>query len=423
MKHITSPYQPDVLVAGGGTAGCAAAIAAARRGHRVLLLEESNHLGGISSGGGISEFYASPQGLGDIFDRVWSELAAYGVIRDRFYNGEYLKIIWQLLADEAGVDILFHTTLLDGIKIGNKVQAVLAASASHVFEIQAKVFIDATGEGDLAMLAGAEYHKGHPQNGRTLHMSLAAMFYNTGMVRPSYLPSHLSPIPTKEELPGLHGPYGMADGRLYANMVKIMHHDPTDPFSLSDAEREGRRQLARIESYVQQRYPTYALSSSGSRIGIREGRRITGDYILTEADITGSEPRDFPDGVAVATAQIDFHSLTKPGHAGWRQHVEPYAIPYRCLTPKGIANMLTAGKCISGDQVAHSSYRMTPTVCMIGQAAGTAAAIFTEQSCQDVRQVDINPFREILTRDGMQLDPRAHHAFSPELSADPGKGG
>ena len=91
MKHISSPYQPDVLVAGGGTAGCAAAIAAARRGHRVLLLEESNHLGGISSGGGISEFYASPQGLGDIFDRVWSELAAYGVRSDRFYNGEYLK--------------------------------------------------------------------------------------------------------------------------------------------------------------------------------------------------------------------------------------------------------------------------------------------------------------------------------------------
>ena len=326
------------------------------------------------------------------------------------------------MADEAGVDILFHTTLLDVMKTGNKVNAILAASTSHVFEIQAKVFIDATGEGDLAMLAGAEFQKGHPQNGRTLHMSLAAMFFDTGMVRPSHLIGFFSPIRTIDELPGLHGPYQMADGRLYANMVKIMHHDPTDPFSLSDAEREGRRQLARIESYVRQRYPTYALCSSGSRIGIREGRRITGDYILTEADITGSESRDFPDGVAIATAQIDFHSLTKPGHAGWRQHVEPYAIPFRCLTPKGIPNMLTAGKCISGDQVAHSSYRMTPTVCMMGQAAGTAAAFYVEEDRQDVRQVDINQLRQVLTRDGMQLDPRTHRAFSPELSADPDKG-
>jgi len=115
------------------------------------------------------------------------------------------------------------------------------------------------------------------------------------------------------------------------------------------------------------------------KIGIREGRRIVGDYVLTEADVTGSAPRDFEDGVAVATSQIDFHSLTQPGDAGRRQRVEPYAIPWRCLIARGFDNLLMAGKCASGDQVAQSSFRMTPTA-RNGAAAGTRVALALESS-------------------------------------------
>jgi hypothetical protein len=206
-------------------------------------------------------------------------------------------------------------------------------------------------------------------------------------------------------------------------MTKVMGHDPTDPFSLSTAERKARRQLAQIVHFLQRtRFPTYALCSSGARIGIREGRRVVGDYLLTESDITGAKPRDFPDGIAVATCQIDFHSLTQPGHVGWRQRVEPYAIPLRCLTVKGLENLLVAGKCISGDQVAQSSYRMTPTCCAMGQAAGTTIAIAVEHDLHDVRQLDVSQVRDDLAAHGVELDPRKHVAFAPEQSPDRAKG-
>ncbi len=423
MESYTLPYQPEIVVAGGGTAGCAAAIAAARRGHKVLLIEESNALGGTSTTGGVNEWFAGLAGLGDIWDRLLAELGRYGARFGRFYNPEPAKIIWQLLVEEAGVDVLFHAGVVDAGVSDGRVTSVRGVAASHSFEVGAAVFIDATGEGDLSWLAGAETMQGHPESGRTLHMSLTFILQDTGSPVTPYLPAGLAPIETQDDLPGLHGGLRLPDGRVYCNMTKVMGHDPTDPVSLSDAEREARRQIARLLHYLQRtRFPTYALCSSGARIGIREGRRVVGDIVLTEADITGERVKDVEDGVAVATCQIDFHSLTKPGHVGWRQRVEPYAIPYGALVVRGLTNLLVAGKCISGDQVAQSSYRMTPTCCAMGQAAGTAAALALEARVEDVRGVDVSALRAILEAHGMALDPRRHEAFAPELTPDPTRG-
>ncbi len=423
MHTIALSYRPDVVVAGGGTAGAAAAIAAARAGQRVLLLEEANALGGTSTTGGVNEWFAGLEGLGDIWAQLVGELERFGARFGRFYNPEYTKIAWQLMAEESGVDILFHTSVVDAAVTDARITQVRAVAASHAIDIEGTVFIDATGEGDLAWLAGAETMRGHLETGRTLHMSLTFILQDTGSPVEPYLPRGLLPIETADDLPGLHGGRRLPDGRVYCNMTKVMGHDPTDPMSLSHAEREARRQLVRILHYLQRtRFPTHALCSSGARIGIREGRRVVGDYVLTEADITGDRPHDFSDGVAVATCQIDFHSLTKPGHGGWRHRVEPYAIPYRCLTARGLANLLVAGKCISGDQVAQSSYRMTPTCCAMGQAAGTAAALVVGAGGSGVRDVDLEQLRDALRKAGMELDPAKHTAFAPELSADPTRG-
>jgi glycine/D-amino acid oxidase-like deaminating enzyme len=423
MRTVTLPYESDIVVAGGGTAGCAAAIAAARRGHRVLLIEEMNCLGGVSTSGGVNEWFASLDGLGDIWERVKTELACFGARFGRFYNPEYAKIVWQLLTEEAGVDVLLHASVVDAEAVDGRVKRVCGVSCSQFFDLTPKIVVDATGEGDLAALAGADYVQGHPESGRTLHMSLTFILQDTGQPVTSYLPPGLEAIESQDDLPGLHGGLLLPDGRVYCNMTKVMGKDPTDPVDLSAAEQEARRQLARVIHYLQRtRFPTYALCSSGARIGIREGRRVVGEYVLSETDITGKEPCDFEDGVAVATAQIDFHSLTKPGHGGWRQRVEPYAIPFRCLVAKGFRNLMVAGKCISGDQVAQSSYRMTPTCCAMGQAAGTAAALALEAAVDDVRQVDVNALRAALTADGMELDPRRHQAFAPEVTPDPTRG-
>ncbi|MBN2046228.1 MAG: FAD-dependent oxidoreductase [Anaerolineaceae bacterium] len=417
--NYTYPHQPQIIIIGGGTAGSAAAVSAARMGAKVLLVEEGNCLGGVSTQAGVSEFFSSTEGMGSIFEELLGLLDDFGAYHDRFYNAEYLKLAWQVLADRAGVDILFHTTLSDVKMNGNRIEAVELVSLSRKFWVACDVCIDASGEGDLAALAGAEFMLGHPENGLTLHMSLSATWYDTGEVVKMTLPEGIERIESEADLPGLRGPRRLDDGRMYANMTKIMRHDPTDPVSLSDAEREARIQLLRIVEFVHRtKLPTWALASSGATIGIREGRRIVGDLILTEAEVLAPDGVcDFDDGIAVATAQIDFHSLTQKGHVGWRQRVNPYAIPYRCCTPRGIDNLLTAGKCISLDQVVFSSYRMTPTVCMVGQAVGIAAVMSLAVD-GDTRGIEIGALRAELLAQRLMLDPRQHQAFAPEITAN-----
>lgn len=404
----------DVLVAGGGTAGCAAAVAAARRGHSVLLVEEGNCLGGVSTAGGLNEWFASLDGLGDIFEHLKTELDRYGARFGQFYNPEYLKIIWQLAAEDAGVNILFHASVVGAKTAADRVTQVTVVSGSRFLTVEAAYVIDTTGEGDLAALAGADFMQGDAQSGRTLHMSLTCLLTDTGQPVTPYLPPGLDAIDSLDDMPGLHTFRQLPDGRVYCNMTKVIAHDPTDPLSLSAAEREARRQLARTVHFLQRHmYPTYTLTTSGAKIGIREGRRIVGDYVLTEADILSATGCDFADGVAVATAQIDFHSLTEPGTGGRRQRVAPYAIPLRCLIVRGFANVLVAGKCASGDQVAQSSFRMTPTCCAMGQAVGTAVGLALDDALSDIHALDITRLRTELSRAGMELDPTRHTAYAP----------
>ncbi len=419
----------DIMVAGGGTAGSAAAVAAARRGHRVLLVEEQNCLGGISTSGGVGEWFASLTGLGDIFAELVEELDRFGVrYRDRqgrFFNPEHLKLIWQLLAERAGVDILFHASVVGVQRSAAGLTAADIFCCSRKIKARAKYFIDATGEGDLGALAGAEFMQGDAAGGRVLHMTLTAWLYDVGQPQRPYLPAGLEPIRSAAELPGLGAGWQVDDRRVYMNATKVMDHDPTSPFSLSAAEREARRQLFRVVHYLQSReFPTYALGASGARIGIREGRRLLGDHLLRQAEVLDrTVPLDFADGVAVATSQVDFHSLTKAGASGWRQRLAPYSIPLRCLVAKGFPNLLMAGKCISADQVVHSSCRMTPTCCAMGQAAGTSAALAVEMQASDIRQLPVDQLRERLAADGVELDPRRHQAFAPHdsrLDADDG---
>jgi len=409
---VEKALEYDIAVAGGGSAGSAAAIAAARRGMKVLLVEEANCLGGISTAGGVGEWFANVEGTGSILADVKAGLEESGSLQGRLFNPEHLKIIWQILAEKAGVEVLLDASVIGAAKEGKRLEEIEIAACAKRLKVKARHFIDATGEGDLGALAGAEFMKGEPGTGRTLHMTLVFSLWNTGRPVKPWLPEGLAPIRDESELPGLHGFVKLEDGRVYCNATKVLNHDPTDPFSLSSAEMEARRQLARVLHYLQTHgFESYELASSASKIGIREGRRLLGDFVLREEHILGEKPRDFEDGVAVATSQIDFHSLSQQGHAGWRRKVAPYAIPFRCLQVKGIANLLSAGKCISADQVVHSSSRMTPTCCATGQAAGTAAALAVEAGLQDTREIDLASLRKALSEDGMELNPAKHSSF------------
>ena len=158
-----------------------------------------------------------------------------------------------------------------------------------------------------------------------------------------------------------------------------------------------------IVHYMQKRgHPTHKLVSVAPQIGVREGRRIIGDYVLTEEDIV--QGRKFPDVIAVGTSQIDFHDIDEHGDKGSRREaVPPYQIPYRCILVKGIENMLTAGRCISSDQVAQSAYRMIPTCATLGQAAGTAAALAVRSKVK-LREIGVEVLQGILAEDGVKFD-------------------
>ncbi len=408
------PLETDLLVIGGGGAGTAAAIAAGRRGASVILVEAGNCLGGTATAGLVATWFASTEGLGDMFDEFNDLLDKHGALHGGAFDAEVGKFVWQRMAQEAGVRILFHAMPIAVDVDAGRVREVEIACRADRLIISPKFVVDASGEGDLAALAGAEFHKGDPEAGRTLHMSLIATMYDTGKPVTPFLPPGLEPIESDDELPGFNGPGRRSDGSLYVSMTKVMGHDPTDPFSLSDAELEARDQLARIVHYLQRtKCPTHVLASTGSRIGIREGRRVVGDYVITEDDVLG-HGTDFEDGVTVATCQIDFHSLTRAGSVGWRKRITPYAIPFRALTAKGFANLLVAGKCISGDQVAQSSYRMTPTCIGMGQAVGTAAAMAAAERHTDIRQLSVAGLRTELARAGVELDPSKHVQFPPD---------
>ena len=418
-KSIRELPGYDLVVAGGGSAGAAAAVAAGRRGRRVLVVEESNAIGGTSTTGGVQEWFATLDHMGDVFGDVVGRLEEAGACHGRHFNGEMLKIVWQSLLDEAGVDILFHASVVDAPVEDGTVQQAVVSSCSRRLAVSAPFFIDATGEGDLAAMAGAEFSSGDPEEGLTLHMSLTATMYDTGKPQTPWLPPGVELVRGRDELPGLGGGARLADGRLYMNSTKIMRHDPTDPVSLSAAEREARLQLAQVVHFLQSsRFPTYALASSGARIGIREGRRIHGEATVEEDDVLGRDDRHVPDSIAVATSQIDFHSLTKPGAGGWRQEVRPYAIPWGALVPKGLRNCLLAGKCISGDQIAMSSYRMTPTCAAMGQAAGTGAALALQSGIEDLREIDVGELQAVLREHGLETDPAKHVPFATEQTPD-----
>lgn len=421
MSKISTLHY-DAVVCGGGSSGSAAAIAIARRGHKVLLLEESNCLGGISTAGGVNEWYASLDGMGDLFDQVKSAMAGYGAKFGRFFNSEYLKIVWQEMADQAGVDVLFHAQVYDAIAQNGKVNALRFASCSQIFEVNAAYFLDCSGEGDLSYLAGAQYMKGDADGKNIMHLTLTFLLYNTGKKVTISLPPSISRIEDESELPGLQSCFKLPDDRVYCNMTKVIGIDPTDPFELSRAEMQARRQVLQIAEFLQRtRYPNYTLCSTGARIGIREGRRVVCDYTLTEKDILkGDFRRECRDGIAVATCHIDHLDPTAQGGGGRREGVQPYPIPLRCLVVKDFSNLLVAGKCISGEQAALASYRMIPTCCAMGQAAGTDVALALEQKKSNIRDVDLTSLQQVLESNGMLLAPEKHKAFHGWSKADSG---
>jgi len=431
----------DVVVVGGGPAGCTAAVASAREGARTLLVEATGCLGGMGTAGlvpawcpfsdgeriiyrGLAEkvFLASKQGVPhEPADRLdWVSIHA-----------EQLKRVYDELVCEAGVGVLFHTTVAavemsDAADVGT----LLAANKGGLTAIRAHVYVDATGDGDIAAWAGAPWEKGDEKTGSTQPASFCFQLSNVNgyhyLAGPTVhsgspdspmwpiLRSGKHPLIRDEHIcPSLVGP-----GAVGFNAGHLWGVDPADPRGLSDAIMLGRKIADQIRAALAEHHPKAFsgayLATTATLMGIRETRRITGDYVLTLDDYLAR--RGFDDEIArncyfidIHTAEDEIETVKKIGRPLVTERFpryekgESHGIPYRCLTPRGLRNVLAAGRCISSDHIVQGSIRVMPVCLATGEAAGLAAAMAARCAEADVHAIDTNQLRRRLREHGAYL--------------------
>jgi len=410
-------HQHDVIVIGGGTAGLAAAVAAGRNGVGTLLIERYGFLGGSMTAGLVNpfmEFHAGGEQIvcgifQEMIDRL-KDLHGYDE-RTQAFDVEAMKLVADRMVKESGVKLLLHTCIIDALVEGNAIRGVEVHNNSGRQVVLGKVIVDATGDGDVAAMAGAPYEKGRKEDGLTQPMTLV---FRMGGVDVDRMPSNEEinrryreakargdvTIPREDVLwfPTTRR------GEIHFNTTRVVRADGTNAEDLTGAEVEGRRQMAELAKFLKAEVPGFEeayLSSSAAEIGIRESRRIMGEYAITGEDIT--EARKFKDVIARGSYPIDIHSPTGEGTVN--PPMAPgasYDIPYRSLVPKEIENLLVAGRCISSTHEGQSAIRVIPIVVAIGQAAGVAAALSARLNVSP-RRLDVSLLQRTLRSQGANL--------------------
>ena len=397
----------DVLVVGGGPAGCAAAVAAAREGKNVTLIEQSGMLGGAATLSGVAIFMI----VGN-FTGFYKEVVR--AIRPDFedsvedpskvkvrFNPLLLRLALMRMLDNAGVHVAYHADFIASHET-NAGREVIFNTVEGLCSIQASVVVDASGNGRVAIEAGASYTSGDELDGSVQPMSMMFQMQNTGAPVPSLLPDGCEEYHEVSDLPqGRVLKWESAgDGTLLVNMTRVAGNGSLVD-DLNRAETESLKQVFSTAYYLQHHgFETYVLSSVGSQVGVRESNQVECLYTLTEEDLL--EGRRFKDVVAQSNYNIDIHGATSSDGTEERP-IERYDIPYRCMVPKGVRGILVAGRSISCTHVAISSARVMPTCFALGQAAGIAAAIALDRHC-DLADVPSDDLERRLAEHGVEFD-------------------
>ena len=396
----TTGHAYDVVVAGAGSAGATAAIAAARAGARTLLVERLGFLGGISTAV-LDTFYAffTPgrrprKVVSGIFDEVVAALRAedaaferpntYGAGTGITYDPETLKRVWEELVLAAGADVLLHAFVHGVERDGERVTGLRLWTKGGERLVGARCLVDATGDADLVHLAGGPYENA-ARAGAVQSLSTVFRLANVDVARAEAVPKEAlwermrsAAASGRYALPRLEGSIHRTtqEGVMTALLTRVRDVDATDPEALTRAEIEGRRQCCEYVRFLRDGVPGYeraVLVSTSPAIGVRESRRVLGDYVLTADDVLGA--RRFDDQVARCGAPIEEHHAGSDTRWVYLEEGLAYGIPYRSLLPRGVEGLLVAGRCFSATHDAHASARSMATCMAMGQAAGTAAAL------------------------------------------------
>lgn len=433
----------DVAVVGAGPGGLAAAIAAGRNGAKVLLIERNGHLGGNLASGlpllGFMDCHGRPVLGGfatEFVDRLTAIGGALGVRKCPHHYSvavvkpDFCKIVAFDLCEEAGVEVLLHCYLTAVETRDGKVTKAIFSCAGNTIEVEAKIFIDGTGDGTLGYLAGAAFEKGNEEGDlqppsilytmggvdkeRFLSWCKEQGYLDGGRYTLEYL--HESPnwcfvtlgklfheLHPKGEWPiavwAMISVNRLNESEICINGPRMLRTDATDPRDLTRAEREGAKQAVpfteMLKKYVGG-FENAFVSHINDTIGIRETRRIVGRKMLcVEQALAASVPDDT---IALAAYFIDVHSSKDFTSKGERVD-QPYGIPYLCLVGETHDNLMMAGRCISVDRLVFGSIRVMATCLALGEAAGVGAALAIKDQCTP-GEVDVAAVRQILAGNG-----------------------
>lgn len=454
MESVDQHLSADVVVVGGGPAGMCAAIAAGRAGVHVILVEQGAFCGGMATRGLVGPFMTCYDAKGEtmiirgLFEEIVDRMVARGfAIHPAAVHGgtaftswikighehvtpfepEGLKVIMDEMLTEAGVKILYHTTFLRPVLENDTITGVLVSSKRGLEVIKGTVVIDCTGDGDVACRSGVPYEMGNEELNL---IQPATMFFHISNVDSAAVEADIQR--------NIHNFY-RKDGVNYrsfhwrvtqarengdwnlkrvsiglfrmpkpdewcVNTSRIMGVDSTDNESLTDAEILGRQQAQEILRFLQKYVPgceNARIKATASHIGIRESRHIQGDYRLTAEDLLDAKVPE--DSILLAANSVDVHGRFGPTS---NEYVpikgDYYGVPYRCLVPRGVEQLLIAGRCVSADSTAAGAIRVMPPCMAMGQAAGTAAALAVQMG-KTVRQVDAGKLRDVLKENGAYL--------------------
>lgn len=393
VRQIPVVSKWDVIVCGAGPAGIAAAIASARNGARTCLVEVHGCLGGIWTSGSLT-YILDGKNKNGILRELLSRLDVIGARQNFVCDVEATKLLLEEMCLEAGVHIRLHTRVTAAIKeTNNRLSHIITESKSGREAWAADVFIDTTGDGDLAALAGCEYEWGEENTGDVQPMSLIALV--AGVKPEDSIPftkierqsrhNLLAEIQKGGVSPSYTSP-GMWHIRddLYILMANHQYGvSGLNAEDLTTATLSARKEIHQIIAALRSLggiWSDLRLVSTGAQIGVREGRRIKGKYEVTIGDIVSGARHE--DAVCRVTFNVDVHSTRSDKSKAFSDYnkqylnlAQSYDIPLRALIARDVDGLLMAGRCISGDFLAHSSYRVTGNAVSMGEAAGVLAAM------------------------------------------------
>ena len=427
QRTIPVRHEVDIFVAGGGPAGVSAALAASRLGKHVYIAEGQACFGGMGTSGLVPAFMRFTDGVnflaGGIGHEIYTRMKHYADIPDDrpsasvSINVEALKRVYDDLVQEAGVDFTFHTQVIGVESTNGHITHAICAAKSGLFAVNAKVFIDGTGDGDVAVWAGAAYEKGDA-DGNMMPGTLCSLWTDMDWSKASSRQGEALERAFEDgvftiqdrHLPGIWRVGKHVGG---GNIGHTFGVDGTDERSLTDALLWGRQSMLEYRQYYTkylQGFEQMQLVGTGALMGLRETRRILGDYVLCLDDFLNRAI--FKDEIGRYAYPVDIHA-SAPDEESFKQFEEEfktlrykqgesYGIPYRILTPQGLDNTLVAGRCLSADRFLQGSIRVMPGCYITGQAAGIAAAIAVEKETS-IHDIDVRDLQNRLLTMGAYL--------------------